>query len=176
MEDLFSGFIRNYSSFGIRDDTNWTKWTHKILGFYAQLGRMLGAYVEYEWNSLDLIWFWSLKEKEAGEPWLHVEHENDPDRLKNLLGKIDESEALTIIAIGYPPSTKDSKKFMAKVEDIKREWKDLEILVVLDAEAYEEDPVSITGSICRYGRPTKIIEAKKVHSTDGSLYAYLVDK
>ncbi|PWI48555.1 hypothetical protein CEE45_05795 [Candidatus Heimdallarchaeota archaeon B3_Heim] len=58
MDDLFYGIIRNYGQFGIRSDTKYnTKWTPMILGYFANLGQMLGCYVEYEWKYFDLTWF-----------------------------------------------------------------------------------------------------------------------
>lgn len=38
IEELFYGFIHNYRTFGIRSNSKNTKWTHKILGYFASLG------------------------------------------------------------------------------------------------------------------------------------------
>jgi hypothetical protein len=42
MKDLFFGFIHNYWTMGIRPRTKGTKWTSKVLGYFANLGEMLG--------------------------------------------------------------------------------------------------------------------------------------
>ena len=173
MENLFRGFIKNYMSFGIRDNANWTKWTHRILGYYGQLGRMLGVSVEYEWNKFDLVWFWEEEDRKSKDPWLHIEHENDPDRLIKLAEKAAESYSLNVVVIGYPGSKSDEEKLIHQLKKIKSEWKEAEILAIMDTVVYEEEPIPINGYILRYAQKENMLAGCKEKAKNGTYYCYM---
>ncbi|MBA7558350.1 hypothetical protein ES705_51149 [subsurface metagenome] len=55
-----------------KDYTN-TTWTHRILNFFDQLGRLLGYQVVYEKHRYDLTW-WDYSD--GKKIFFHLEHEN----------------------------------------------------------------------------------------------------
>lgn len=176
MRDLFYGFIRNYSTFGLRPRSKYTKWTHEILGFYAQLGKMIGCYIEYEWKRFDLVWFWSLADRDAKKPWLHVEHENNPWRLDKLLGKVKETLSNNIILIGYPDTRTDWNRFARKLGTVSvRKGRRVEILAILDGIFLKEETDHITGYIFSgFKEPSDTLEAKRSITEDSIYYAELI--
>lgn len=171
IEELFYGFIHNYRTFGIRSNSKNTKWTHKILGYFASLGQMLGFIVDYEWGRYDLVWFYDLPEYEEGEPWLHIEHENSSRRLSNLLRKTRESEFPSVLAIGYPNSPTALKKFVMKLEELHHSI-DKEFMFILDPAYYESDGELIRGYVARPRLGSlRELEAQRFVAPDGSYYA-----
>ena len=93
MEDIFRAFIRNYGNLELSEIYYGTNWTNRILGYFDNLGRLMGYYVYYEWNKYDLTWFENYNEPANTEPpILHVESENDDTRFSTaLLGKVKKS-------------------------------------------------------------------------------------
>lgn len=124
--DLFYGFIRNYVTFGIYDDITNTKFTHRILGYFADVGRMLGMWVNYEEGRADLIWYYNRSDK---VPLLHIEHENHSDRIDEVLGKLKSSNAKSFLGICYP-RTEKQHEYLQK--ELKKLAKGREFLIISD--------------------------------------------
>ncbi len=173
MKDFFYGFVRNYHSFRIEPDANWTRWTNRILGFYDQLGAMLGARSEYEWNKYDLSWFRRGDDK---TPWLHVEHENKGSwaALDDTIRKISESVCEDIIAIVYPNTKELWERFLKKLEKSSNSWTDeTEVLAILDASFFETGLITMEGHVVSKKMETEVFKAtKKTEETD-HYYAFL---
>jgi len=132
MSDMFYGFIRNYAGLGLRAGTSDANWTREILGFYSRLGQMLGCYVLYEWKRFDLVWFWDLAAMNYEKPFLHIEHENRPNRLDHLISKIKESMCESILIIAYPDSKSEMTRFLEALASLlKGMKKSVELLAIL---------------------------------------------
>lgn len=178
MRDLFFGFIHNYWTLGIRYESKHAKWTQRILGYFANLGQMLGVVVEYEWRRYDLVWFYQISDRKDGEPWLHVEHENSASRLSNLYEKVVTSKAPNVIAIGYPASYKEESAFVEKLERFHSMNTEKEVMFILDP-AYQA--MSGDSEIVAYiSRPTlkemRGYTAKRYKAPDGTYYATWLDE
>jgi len=171
MEDFFYGYVRNYHSFHIQPDSNNTKWTNKILGFYDQLGTLLGAKIEYEWKRYDLCWFW----KDEEDPWLHVEHENGGSwsALEDTIRKINESEAEDLIAVMYPDSQENWDKLVKEMGKVQKKWtEETEVLVILDASYFQTKVIKLEGHIFS-NSGNMVLNAIKKTDEEGIYYAIL---
>jgi hypothetical protein len=174
MKDLFFGFIHNYWTMGIRPRSKGTKWTNKVLGYFANLGELLGFYTEYEWRLFDLLWFDEYEDRKEGTPYLHIEHENSSDRLDNLMQKVVKSKAPYVIAIGYPSSKESHLKYVKKIEKLhKKLAMDKEVMFILDPweySSYDEDVI-----IAYLARPQRsklsIYEATRHKASNDMFYA-----
>lgn len=179
LNDLFYGFIRNYYTFGIRaapKRSKQTKWTNMILGFFAKLGQDFGFFVEYEWNRYDLTWFYDLDSREAGKPYLHIEHENVANRLGELMTKMRNSVSDHGIAIGYPADKPASRRFISRIKTFHKNLKDgKEMMFILDPVYYASDD-EILGLVAKAGRKTlDWFDAKRYEAADGTFYTSWVD-
>ena len=86
MKDIFYGFIRDIKTLRLVWSTSgFTDYTQEVLGYFRQLGKLLGFSVRAEKKRYDLSWY---RESEK-IPFLHIEHENSPywKELKEKLGK-----------------------------------------------------------------------------------------
>ena len=177
LENLFYGFIRNYWTFGIKRTpkaSTRSKWTNMILCFFARLGQDLGFIIEYEWNRFDLTWFDSMEEREAGEPYLHVEHENSSQRLGELMNKVKTSPASNVVAIGYPEFPLAYNEFVDEIESLQKKLKSgKEVMFILDPPYYGyENSQDIIGYITRAGRRTlDYCTGTRCEAPDGTFYA-----
>lgn len=172
MEDFFYGYVRNYHSFHIEPNSNNTKWTNKILGFYDQLGTLLGVRTEYEWKRYDLCWFW----KDNNEPWLHVEHENVGSwgALNDTIQKVNDSISEDIIAIVYPESEELWIQFIKEMDKSQKEWsKETEVLAILDASIFQTKLVKIEGHVYSKTAGNFVMNAVKKVDEEGIYYAIL---
>ena len=77
ISDLYDAFRFNYHTLQLVPGDNNTTWTHRILGYFDKLGRMLGYAVYFERNRDDLSW-WDYSEDEKF--FLHLEHENSTNK------------------------------------------------------------------------------------------------
>ncbi|MHA1614598.1 MAG: hypothetical protein ACTSYJ_07105 [Candidatus Thorarchaeota archaeon] len=174
IKDLFIGFIHNYWTMGIRPKSKETKLTNKVLGYFANLGEILGFYTEYEWKLFDLLWFRTYQDRKDGKPYLHIEHENSPDRLDNLMEKVVTSKAPFVIAMGYPSSKESHSKYVKRIEKLhKKLTKDQEVMFILDPwvySSYEKD--IITAYLARTPRDNlSVYEATRYITSDDIFYA-----
>ena len=172
MQDFFYGFVRNYHSFQISPESNNTKWTNKILGFYDQLGTLLGTTVEYEWKRYDLCWFW----KDQKEPWLHVEHENDGswEALEDTLRKVNDSTSEDIIVIVYPATEELWDQFLKELNKSQKSWtKGTDILAILDATIFQTKLVKLEGHVYSKTDGNFMMQAMKKVDEEGVYYAIL---
>ena len=177
IHDLFYGFVHSYWTFGIRDKSKHASWTHRILGYFASLGELLGFVIDYEWRKYDLVWFYDIPEFRSDEPWLHIEHENSARRLSNLLGKVKESVAPSVVAIGYPASGDAHKAFVKKIETYRKKA-DKEFMFILDP-AYEtmKEEKEIVAYISRPRfKSLWSLTAKRYRAHDGTYFASWMDR
>ena len=145
-----------------------------ILGFFARLGQDLGFIIEYEWNRFDLTWFNSIEERESGEPYLHVEHENSSQRLKELMSKVKTSPASNVVAIGYPETPDAYLRFVEEIESLPKKLKSgKEVMFILDPPYFgHENSEEILGYIARAGRKAlDYCAGARYEAPDGTFYA-----
>lgn len=166
--DLFYGFIRNYVTFGIYDDITNTKFTHRILGYFADVGRMLGMWVDFEKGRSDLLWFYNKRDK---KPLLHIEHENYSDRLKNVIGKLKSSKAESFLGICYPSTEKDHEYLKEELEKLAE---GREFLVIADLCLLDDPEDDVVGhySSNRSNSIRSNLIADSGQTADGIWYAY----
>ncbi|MFW9996004.1 MAG: hypothetical protein ACFFD4_28445 [Candidatus Odinarchaeota archaeon] len=175
--DLFYGFTTNYHSFHLKGGLSDTTWTHRIMGYFDQLGRMLGYEVLFEHNRYDLTWRdyteYHLYKKEEPEISLHLEHENQPDfdriTSETLRNKIQASNAAVAVAIAYPNPESMFDNLENWINENKQDFNAKETLIILDG-AYIKvdrkpfDVFIINGKIKR--KLTKITGISKVLASD----------
>jgi len=139
--DLLFGFVWNYHFLRIEGEMvkYSTTWTHRLLGYFDTLGRLLGHLVILEKERYDLGWW------DNSTLFLHVEHENKQsfDRIVNqtLLKKLFPSEAKLGIGICYPKSSDLFEEIIEYVEDYKGEISPDEVLLILDGHAFKKDEI-----------------------------------
>lgn len=78
--DILEAFMVNYHKLELSEQYQNTTWTHRILGYFDMLGRMLGYEVHYEKLRYDLTW-WDYSKEEYF--FFHLEHENISDKEEN---------------------------------------------------------------------------------------------
>ena len=179
LEDIFRAFIRNYGSMELAEIYYATHWTNRILRYFEELGQLMGFYAYYEWQKYDLTWFEEYNTPTTNKaPILHVEHENDYDRLLHeLLDKVRQSPARNIVTICYPRPEEDIAKFDAAVQQhidsLKRE---VSVLAIHDGYHYSPKREVIKGHILRTHKKMTECIAKRMkmmnrNEGDGTYYA-----
>ena len=143
--DLQDGFTRNYHSFQLTGEHTNTTWTHRILGYFDRLGRMLGYEVQFEKERYDLTWWDYSINQEKGKIILHVEHENSTNKNKiieeTLEYKILDSEAKIALAICYPNNSQDFDEIKLWIKkNVKKRMKAEEVTIIVDGCCYGEEP------------------------------------
>ena len=128
--DLYSAFVSNYHTLQLTTRQTDTTWTHRVLGFFDKLGRMLGHIVFFEDAKCDLTWWY------GDENSLHIEHENKNKKeriIEKTIKKVLMSDAKRAIAICYPKNKKERQEIE---EWIKNNAKNLrkpeEVMIILD--------------------------------------------
>lgn len=134
---LLNEFKKNYYALELsKDDHYGTTWTHRILGFFDQLGRKLGYKVHFEKLNHDLTW-WDNSERE--NLFFHLEHENSK-KYKEVIedvSKVVKSQAEIAMAICYP---RDYNKVVEWINDKSQSLlKPKEVIIIVDGWSCEED-------------------------------------
>ena len=132
--DIFEGFMVNYHKLELSDQDKNTTWTHRILGYFDILGRMLGYKVHYEKLRYDLTW-WDYSKEEYF--FYHLEHENSSSKKRKIeetiKQKVLNSDAEIAMAICYP---NNEKEFNSIKEWINKNSQTLlkpnEVIIILD--------------------------------------------
>ncbi|MBA7514855.1 hypothetical protein ES705_06890 [subsurface metagenome] len=105
--DLYSAFVSNYHTLQLTARHTNTTWTHRVLGFFDNLGRMLGHFVLFEKDKYDLTWWY------GEEKVLHIEHENSSSKeriIEKTIKKVLISDAKRAIAVCYPKNEKERQE------------------------------------------------------------------
>lgn len=110
---LFQGFIRNYARLQLHeDDFTKKKFTERELGYFAQVGEMMGFYAFQEEKQeikgkdryCDLMWATYNSAKEEYTFELHLEHENTLTAEETLETKLTDASNLIAINWAKPES------------------------------------------------------------------------
>ena len=105
--DLYRAFVYNYHTLQLTPGQTGATWTHRVLGFFDKLGRMLGNIVDFEFAKRDLTWWFDEENR------LHIEHENKNKKeriIENTIKKVLISDAKRAIAICYPKNEKERQE------------------------------------------------------------------
>ncbi|MBA7578910.1 hypothetical protein ES708_20776 [subsurface metagenome] len=128
--DLYHAFVYNYHTLQIAKGQNNATWTHRVLGFFDQLGRMLGHLVFFEEAKCDLTWWFDEEYR------LHIEHENRPNKeriIEKTIKKVLISDAKRAIAICYPKTEKERQEIEEWIKNnSKKMRKPEEVMIILD--------------------------------------------
>lgn len=96
MKDIFYGFIRDIKTLRLVWSTSgFTDYTQEVLGYFRQLGKLLGFSVRAEKKRYDLSWY---RETEK-IPFLHIEHIRGFLRISEEFGS---SSRISLILISRP--------------------------------------------------------------------------
>ena len=93
LSSFFRGFVKNYSSFNLHKVSNITKHTVKEIGYFRQLGEMLGYHVFHEdqikirgiKRKGDLFWATYDKDENQYHYDLHLERESKRKKAKETI-------------------------------------------------------------------------------------------
>lgn len=98
LEQLYNGYVLSFHTLSIPVFENWrdqAQFTHQIISYWARVGLSLGYYSWCEADDRkDIGWYdLSLQHSKTDNPYvLHIEVENQSDRIKHTLSKLNKSK------------------------------------------------------------------------------------
>ena len=176
--DMLEAFVENYHKLELSDQDQNTTWTHRILGYFDMLGRMLGYKVHYEKLRYDLTW-WDYSKEEYF--FFHLEHENSPDKEtiieETIKKKVLNSDAEIAVAICYP---KNEKEFNAIKEWINKNSQTLlkpnEVIIILDGSYLDSVENIVFSAFIISKEKIEYRNNKKILGEDGIFTIVYYDK
>lgn len=98
LQRICEGYVHCYRTFRLRTRNNWSDLTHREVGFFCQLGEMLGFFALQEQNKDDLHWYEDFR---ATKRALHLERETEDSRActEAVRKLIDDRQAKYLVAV-----------------------------------------------------------------------------
>lgn len=141
---FFSRFVAGYADLGIYLDSSNTTWTHEMIRFAFELGRVWGFLGKRETKRWDVSWTAEIEDELYRV--LRFEHENKykwesvwktvNDKLVGCTKK--NPSVLMLVGIVYPASEKEQNKLILRTEKLAKslENPDVSLLLIVDSGIY----------------------------------------
>lgn len=189
LSSFFNGFVKNYSVFNLHRISNITQFTAKEIGYFRQLGEMLGYHVFHEDQRMikgmqkkgDL--FWATYDKDDDEYYyeLHLERESKRKKAKEtIVNKLadDISFLIGIVHSNTENATELIELAKKKVEENK-EVDEILLILIIPVAKEKKDAITLILGVYFWKDKKKVKShiSKAIRLTNEAGYYYgLIEK